>query len=364
MAAHIATNADGSPKMAYAAGDDRRWWGEANQISADDSIDSWIERAGLNYPVFKVPSGSFFNGIWYESGDFDIVTPNPNHEKLAPVKFGTVAERYKIDNLQPRNIVEFFGDTSADFGLKLCTAGALRGGAVVWAQAEAEKSLVRKGEDTMKHRLLLSTSYDGTLATDARNCETRVVCMNTLRAARGEKDAVNVKTRHSTIFDPARIKARMGLLPEYSDWFAESANRLVERKVSEDELNQVLFQLFGKPIDSSLPTSAMVPDNKGGQRPNLTTQSANTLDNVKLALVNAPGHNLESCHGTAWGALNAVTYYVDHASRAHESENRTYNAWFGKGDQVKATAFSTLLELAIGNTVSASLESILSETPA
>ena len=50
------------------------------------------------------------------------------------------------------------------------------------------------------------------------------------------------------------------------------------------------------------------------------------------------GAELEGGSGTAWGWLNAVTQYVDHAARARSQSNRLDSAWFGRGDALKVKA--------------------------
>ena len=55
------------------------------------------------------------------------------------------------------------------------------------------------------------------------------------------------------------------------------------------------------------------------------------------------GSQLDAAKGTAWGALNAVTEWVDHEyGRAINA--RVNNAWLGRGDVMKRDALSVLLE--------------------
>jgi Domain of unknown function (DUF932) len=64
----------------------------------------------------------------------------------------------------------------------------------------------------------------------------------------------------------------------------------------------------------------------------------------------APGQNLDTAKGTLWGALNAVTYYVDHV-RSRRAGGRLDSAWFGAGSALKEkawTAACNLLDQAVG----------------
>jgi uncharacterized protein DUF932 len=58
----------------------------------------------------------------------------------------------------------------------------------------------------------------------------------------------------------------------------------------------------------------------------------------------APGQELNSARETLWGAVNAISYYVDHVGRRNTAD-RLDNAWFGSGSALKdkAWAKATLL---------------------
>ena len=55
------------------------------------------------------------------------------------------------------------------------------------------------------------------------------------------------------------------------------------------------------------------------------------------------GQDLPGARGTAWGYLNAVTDYVDHACRAKNDEQRILNAQWGNGDVMKQNALNLML---------------------
>ena len=53
------------------------------------------------------------------------------------------------------------------------------------------------------------------------------------------------------------------------------------------------------------------------------------VDGLVACYERGPGANLASSRGTLWGAVNACTFYVDHAIRSQSSSNRLNSAWFG-----------------------------------
>ena len=58
----------------------------------------------------------------------------------------------------------------------------------------------------------------------------------------------------------------------------------------------------------------------------------------------APGQDLDTAKGTLWGAVNAVSYYVDHVRSVGTGE-RLDSAWFGPGGALKDKAWAAACEL-------------------
>ena len=59
---------------------------------------------------------------------------------------------------------------------------------------------------------------------------------------------------------------------------------------------------------------------------------------------NGVGQNLTTAKGTAWGLVNAVTYYVDHDRKSSNQSIRLDSAWFGSGAQLKEKAWNAAIE--------------------
>jgi hypothetical protein len=60
----------------------------------------------------------------------------------------------------------------------------------------------------------------------------------------------------------------------------------------------------------------------------------------------APGQNLGSAKHTLWGAVNAITYYVDNV-RSGNGGDRLSSAWFGAGHTLKEKAWAKASELVV-----------------
>lgn len=63
------------------------------------------------------------------------------------------------------------------------------------------------------------------------------------------------------------------------------------------------------------------------------------------AFHNGPGSHLVTADGTAFGLLNAVTYYQDHVAPAANNGNRFDSATFGGGNIRKQHARKLALEM-------------------
>jgi hypothetical protein len=67
---------------------------------------------------------------------------------------------------------------------------------------------------------------------------------------------------------------------------------------------------------------------------------------VLEAILTSPGSDLSTAKDTLWGAVNGVTYFADHSSKARNDDNRTFSAWFGPGQTLKNSAVEIAVEMA------------------
>jgi phage/plasmid-like protein (TIGR03299 family) len=210
--------------------------------------------------------------------------------------------------------------------MELETAGILRGGRKLWALAKTNQSASLKGRDEVKGYLLLATSCDGTLCTQAFLTSVRVVCANTLRAAiDGSSDVVRIP--HSRAFDPVEMKRELGLGLSSWDTFTRSIKQLAARPVSEAEAKKYLVEVLGDPSTE------------------FEMQPKPLKAAYELFTGGGMGAGMSSAKNTAWGLLNAVTELTDHKRAARSPDTRLDSAWFGVGSQIKAKAFQEAMAL-------------------
>ena len=230
-----------------------------------------------------------------------------------------MSSQYKI--VQPIEVLEFFRDMVGNIA-HLETAGVLRNGAHYWALAKMDGEFNIAG-DKVNQYLLLASSADGSLATQARLTSVRVVCNNTLQLAQ-QKGKANVSVRHNSIFRPEAIKAELANSNETFRVFEQTAKFLASIKVGSTQAQAIFTKILG------------------GDEKNPSRAAARALTLFEGAGI---GSELESSKGTAWGALNAVTQLMDWET-ARTGDARLANAWFGGGVNVKQQAVDALLALA------------------
>lgn len=350
MAHELHTNAAGIASFAYQTSHGEAWHKLGQALTTGSTIEDWIEASGLSFEVhqanvtFTAPDGT------------SITVPdrfvNFRNDTNAPL--GVVSNRYRL--IQPKEVVEFFRDLCHDNGLEMSAAGALRNGERYWATAKVPGIECQpvKG-DKIEGFVLFSTSCDGSLASTISNVSTRVVCMNTLRVALAEKGRKTVRTKHSSGFNPEAVKKQLNIDGFCSSWatFADHLKTMVKCKINPAEAEATFAELLRPPTEKPADRQDLKAQGfsdllsapvRGGYTPVATNKEAperaiRGLADVMQSYYSAPG----AMPGTAYGALNAVTHYVDHV-RGTSADKRMDSAWLGQGADLKDRAFAQLLE--------------------
>lgn len=322
--AHLIDMTNGRANMAYVG--ETPWHGLGQELSKGASIDQWRIEAGLDWSVERAlvqfkPVGKQV----FVKGDSEILYRSDTLAQL-----GIVTDRYKV--VQPEAVLEFFRDIVGTGGLELETAGSLDGGRKVWAMAKTGDMLAIKGQDRVEGYLLLSTSFDGSMATRAQFTSVRVVCNNTLQMAAADSKGA-VKIPHSATFDATGAKIELGLIHGAWSTFEDQANALAQRKLTNKEAMALIMSVMEPGIKTEDEAAQM------------STKRANQIKTVfDLYNYAGKGASLASSAGTAWGALNAVTEYVDH-QMGHNVNNRFRSGQFGPGAALKNLALTNALKL-------------------
>lgn len=297
------TVTNGKAEMAYVG--EVPWHGLGQRLDENAPIGVWSREAGMDWELLAAPAGGVIG---------ETFTPIPGKkvlfrsDTLAPLS--VVGSKYVP--VQPVDVLKFFGDVAGSAGLKLHTAGTLFEGRRFWALARATEDCVVRENDRVGGFLLLATSCDGTMATEARWTTVRVVCNNTLELARTGQNVV--RTFHNTAFNPKAVQEELGLAQARFDDTMALFQRLAARELTAAEMVETTQELLA------------------------VEKRTRTVDAIVAAAQTGVGNS----GATAWDWLNGVTEWTDHGVKAKTPSHRLNSAWFSYNAGVKARA----LELA------------------
>jgi len=282
------------------------------------SIEEWRKQAGMDWRIQRSEvryNTSRTEEVLMKMPEQHVLFRSDNHEAL-----GLVSKKYQV--VQPSEVIEFFRDIAKAGGLELSAAGTIYGGKRFWATAKIGEASPTSIRDKIGGYLLISTSADGSLATEVRRTTVCTVCANTLAMAMADAHA-SVRVTHKSVFDPAAVKEFMGLNEAAWEAFKHQVVRLANKPIVLEEAEQLTAFILG-----------------GGEKVQATAGYNKILD---LFQGEAKGSELEGRRDTAWAYVNAVTEYVDWFSRARSQENRFVSAQWGPGADLKQRALEAVL---------------------
>jgi phage/plasmid-like protein (TIGR03299 family) len=325
MVAAVTTRKGGFAEMAYVGA--KPWHGQGQRLAEGAPIEEWVRQAGMDWRACR-------SRVRYGEGANQRVIEDQHVLFRSDTKghLGIVSDSYRI--VQPREVLEFFRDLVGAGGMRLETAGTLFGGRKFWALAEMGEAGPVVDGDVVKGKLLLATSLDGSMRTTCRTTTVRVVCDNTLTAAAAGAARAEVRVGHRSAFDPAAAKVQLGLARERFRETLEVMRRLAARPMHEVAAKEFFGELLAE-----TKTVQSVTDVAAVQE---TKQFRRVMDLFRGL---GKGASLPGVRGTAWGAVNAVTEYVDFHAQARSAGNRLDSAWFGRGEALKTAAFAKALAL-------------------
>lgn len=307
------------------------WHGLGQQLPPKQPIEVWAQKAGMNWQI-KSADVSY---VAQNSTQQNIIMPFCDHKVLYRSDtldaLSVVSQRYQ--EVQPREILEFYRNLTEKADFELETAGVLKGGRKLWALARTGQSHTLKGRDISHGYILLATACDGTLATTAQFTSIRVVCNNTLAISLANGKGGNlVKVPHSTMFDADKVKAQLGLTVSSWNEHTYEMKQLSERKVTQSEATNFLNRVFNDADDDLI----LSPTKKD----KIVIPNTKAINQI-MTMFNGQGRGatLDSAKDTVYGLLCAITEFIDHERRAISTDHRLDSAWFGTGASLKQKGF-------------------------
>ena len=323
--AHEIDKSNERENMAYVG--EAPWHRLGNQLTAGADIDTWKTEAGLGWSV--IPSPVHFADLEGQMKEWA--------ERIVLVRSDTGVPLSVVSNLyhpvQPPQVLEFFRDLIEVYSaFSLETAGSLRGGQRIWAMAKATDEFCElQGKDQIARYLLLATSFDKSMSTIVQQTAVRVVCNNTLSLSygRGERgQETQLKISHGSEFRPEEVKDEMFLNEEWAQ-FTSVIHQLSKRHTTVEETDEFFRSVY-------YPAVPLTELSKG---------QVNRIVKLEEVCVAAPGQQLASAKGTAWGLLNTVTFEVDHGGKSRAEDKQMDSSLFGYGKTVKERAWNAATAL-------------------
>ncbi|NUF84039.1 DUF932 domain-containing protein [Acinetobacter seifertii] len=332
------------------------WHGLGNQLPQNQPIEVWAQQAGMDW---RIESSNVSYMAKNERGQNILMSYEEQRvlyrsDTHAPLS--VVSQRYQ--EVQPKEILEFYRDLTEQSGFELETAGVLKGGRKFWALARTGQSAALKNKDISNGYILLATACDGTLATTAQFTSIRVVCNNTLAIAlRGQNSSAGVmKVPHSTKFDAEKIKHQLGISVRAWDEHMYEMKQLSQRKVTQQEAAAYFDAVFNNTnLSIAEQDESIIQFYRNVARPqsthsskadNKTEPNGRAMSKV-MTMFNGHGRGAElaSAKDTAYGLLCSITEFVDHERRAISTDHRMDSAWFGAGANIKQRGLEQALRM-------------------
>lgn len=315
----------GKPAMAYVGA--KPWHGLGEELAPGQPIDVWAKAAGLDWDIQMLP-------VHYFIGDQPLLMPDRFVLARSDTRKALSVVSDEYTPVQPREILEFYKELVLKRQYTLETAGALDGGRKIWALARTGLVANVGGNpaDTLGAFVLLATSCDKSLATTVTFTSVRVVCQNTLNFAVKDMKSESrrsIKVNHSQRLNVDAIHAELGLMDASWESFKQKLTPMANVKLNSTAARDFFLNLLLTPKEK-----------EDGRFSDKKSREITLL----LSLFNsAPGQDIATAKGTLWGAVNAVTYFVDHV-RSGATE-RMDSAWFGTGSSLKEKAWLEALRL-------------------
>ena len=319
------------------------WHGLGERVDGNLTPKEMAKAARIDWTVSKrelwMGGGEDSDGsLLRVPGNYALVRDTDNRV-LSP----SVSEGYKpFQNLE---VIEFFDKFVKAGDMTMETAGSLRNGQFIWALSKLKSDFELPGGDKVNGYLLLMSPHKVGFGLWIQFTPIRVVCNNTLSLALGfnldSKQGMSVAAQQKGVFRFPHLsefdgqakrmaEEALGLSTNQMSEFRAAAAVLASAPANEEEIRDYLLDVFGvrRAIE------------EGVQK-----REPKAITHVMEALEKAPGADLKSARGTWWGAVNAVTYAIDHTLGANR-DSRMSSAWFGERSTYKRRALSLALEKA------------------
>ena len=276
---------------------EKPWHGLGTMVEEAPNSEEALELAGLNWNVESRPI--------FTDDVREIPHWRSNIRDKDNAILGIVSDRYRV----VQNSEAFaFTDSLIGGDVRYETAGSLSGGKRVWLLAKMPT--VKVLDDDTDPYLCFTNSFDGTGAIKVCMTPVRVVCNNTLNLALTTAKR-SWSAKHMGDMDSKIAEARQALelASQYMEELDIYADKLANKKVTDDEILKILDEMFPIPEDA---TPAV-------------KKTAEMAQTEFMVCYNMP--DIKKYYGSAWGAINAMADMADHTQPRRMTKNYAENNW-------------------------------------
>ncbi len=310
------------------------WHGLGTKLAQAATIDEALDAGGLDWTVSLVPivpAGEPQSRIGHRVAVVRDDQPpgSPNrvvgvvHPEFRPLQNGDGARLFDALLGQGARVYH--------------TGGYLRHGEVVWLLAKLPRDILVGKDDPVETYLLFANSHDGSVAIDIRLTTVRVVCQNTLSLALNRK-ATGKVFRHAHDSSVERLEEEAKAFFDFSVRQCAEAqalfNRLAQRRCDREAFKAFLCGVLpdpARPVTADRNLAVL-----RAYETRMENLRATRKEVERLFRDGVPHLKLTPAGETLWGAVNAVTAWIDHVQPI--DGDRYAHVLLGNGDKLKTRA--------------------------
>lgn len=304
------------------------WHGLGTVVADAPNVWEAMKVANLGWEVKLFP-------VFAQADDACIRVPN----RFATVRsdtmdvLGTVSHNYRVcQNVQIAKLIDELADANACPRIE--SAGSLRGGRDVFFLVRLGSFFAdSKRKDEVERYMCFLNSHDGLGMLGMLPTTIRVVCKNTQQAALSLGKAVFTEIRHVPNFQAQFESAAKNVINvmRTHESYEAAVQALAAKKFDKTKTEE-----FFKEVFMAIEGNRAVREDTDKVRARAVKQMEAWLNNMDV-----DDNSVSTTRGTAWHALNAVTYWADHQRPG--TVDATWSKLAGPGHDIKAKALKVAL---------------------
>lgn len=351
-------------RHAFVSVKERPWHGLGKVVESAMTAAQCITLAGLDFEVVKVPN---YADLYYDQvlvghkSGIDNLNPlvsipaaalkerlRQNPKTYSTIRtdqrviLGTVGADYTVVN--NAEAFEFFDAIVGTQAAIYETAGALGLGETIFITAKipTQIKLDSDNKDVIDRYIVLSNTHDGSRSLEAFVTTIRVVCNNTLAAARNAatckfriRHTKNVKLRVDAARDILKLET------DIIEAFANNAVRMTSIKVNHQDKVNVLTNMFlsGTEWQSAKQKGLTYLADI------VSSRKLNQMAEIMGHIERGPGQDLITTKDTLWGIYNGIASYYQNGKSYSDQTDRMNSILYGDSYNKITSAYNTVLDI-------------------